>query len=442
MDKPVRPGLDARQLAENFSDIHPPLGDFQAKAAAAECLYCYDAPCTRACPTAIDIPTFIHKISTGNPVGAARTILAENILGGTCARACPTEVLCEEACVRNKAEGEPVEIGRLQRYAVDHLIDRPTDHHPFSRNLATGKKVAVIGAGPAGLACAHRLAMLGHEVDIYEAMPKPGGLNEYGLAAYKMTNDFAQREVEFVLGIGNIDIHYGVSLGDSMPLSALRKSHDAVFIGIGLSGSNDLNLNETTLNGVEDALSFIERLRQSPDEVAATIPDRVLVIGGGNTAIDAAVQARKLGASDVTLCYRRGRDEMSATRWEQDLALKNDVKMVLWASPDEILGNHQVEAVVFERTSLGSDGQLISTGERFDIPADLVLTAIGQKLNSTALGDLDVAKGKITISETYETSIAGIFAGGDCTSTGQDLTVQAVQDGKRAAHAIDAYLKG
>ncbi|TNE58684.1 MAG: NAD(P)-dependent oxidoreductase [Alphaproteobacteria bacterium] len=440
MDKATRPGPDARQLAENLSDIHPPLDKFQAKTAAAECLYCYEAPCTRACPTSIDIPTFIHKISTDNPLGAAKTILAENILGGTCARACPTEVLCEEACVRNTSDGAPVEIGRLQRFAVDHLIDRPTEEHPFDRAPDTGRRVAVVGAGPAGLACAHRLAMLGHQVDIFEAMPKPGGLNEYGLAAYKMTQDFAQREVKFVQGIGNIEIHHGVRLGEDLPLSALQTSHDAVFIGVGLGSSNDLGFTDLPPEGIEDALTFIERLRQSPEEAAARLPERVTVIGGGNTAIDAAVQARKLGAREVTLCYRRGRDEMSATGWEQDLALKNDVKMILWAMPVKVLGKHQVKGLALEHSVMSEDGRLISTGEKFEIETDLILTAIGQKLHRASLGDLELAGGKITIDAHYQTSLPGVFAGGDCTATGEDLTVQAVEDGKRAAHAIHDYL--
>jgi dihydropyrimidine dehydrogenase (NAD+) subunit PreT len=442
MDKKVeqRAGISSEALTENFQDIHPAFDDFQAMNAASACIYCFDAPCVRACPTSIDIPTFIRKISTGNLRGSAHTILSANILGGTCARACPTEVLCEEACVRNQAEGEPVEIGRLQRYAVDPVIDLPADEHPFERAPSTGKRVAVIGAGPAGLSCAHRLALLGHEVDIFEAMPKPGGLNEYGLAAYKMTEDFAQREVEFVLGVGNIEISYGRALGDGLPLSALKKSHNAVFIGVGLRTSNDLFLEESGLHGIQDALSFIERLRQSPEELAAELPDKILVIGGGNTAIDAAVQAKKLGAADVTLCYRRGEDDMTATKWEQELALKNGVTINHWSLPKAAVGKHEVEAITFERSFMDEHGKLGTTGEKFDIEAELVLTAVGQRLDSSALGEIEISAGKVSVDANYQTTDPGVFAGGDCIAMGEDLTVQAVEDGKQAALAIDRYL--
>ena len=273
----------AAEMAARFDDLHPPYSEMMAMTESNRCLYCYDAPCTTACPTSIDIPAFIRKISTGNLNGAARTILSENILGGTCARVCPTETLCEQACVCNELEGGPVPIGRLQRHAVDHFMG-DNHPHPFTRKPATGKSVAIVGAGPAGLACAHRLAMLGHDAVIFEAKPKAGGLNEYGLAAYKMTNDFAQREVDFLLEIGGVRIQYEQQLGGNLQLADLRSDFDAVFIGIGLGDVNALGLEGEEKAGVHSAIDFIEDIRQSTDKRDVEVGDNVIVIGGGNTA--------------------------------------------------------------------------------------------------------------------------------------------------------------
>ena len=295
--------LTRQEIADNFADLHPPFSPTQAMAEAARCLYCYDAPCVKACPTAIDIPGFIHRIRSGNLDGSAKTILSANIMGGTCGRACPTEVLCEQACVLNGRDDQPVKIGQLQRHAVEHLIESGAGH-PFRRAPPTGRRLAVIGAGPAGLSFAHRAAMLGHGVTVFEAKPKPGGLNEYGLAAYKMAEDFAQKEVAFLLGIGGIVIEYGKALGPALTLDALRQRFDGVFIGAGLGGVNRLGVPGEEL--ARDALDFIAELRQAKDKSAVKIGHDVIVIGGGNTAIDAAVQARRLGARNVTLVYRRG----------------------------------------------------------------------------------------------------------------------------------------
>lgn len=431
--------LTAAQIEQNFSDLHPCLTDLQAMAESNRCLYCYDAPCVTACPTSIDIPGFIRRISTGNPDGAARTILSSNILGGTCARVCPTEVLCQQACVRNRAEDTPVEIGRLQRYAVDHLLENRAAPYPFVREAETGRRIAVVGAGPAGLACAHALAVNGHSVTLFEAKPKPGGLNEYGLAAYKMTGGFAQQEVDFVLAIGGITIEYGRPLGPDLTLDALRQDFDAVFLGIGLGETNDLGLSGEDKAGVVDAIDFIAGLRQSDDLPSYCSAASVVVIGGGNTAIDAAVQAKRLGAEEVTLVYRRGPQQMGATAYEQDLAATNGVVVRHWAKPVEIKGNGHVEGLVFERTRLDAGG-LTDTGRRFEIAADLVLKAIGQSLAPAALSGLTLHGGKIVVDADGQTSLPGVYAGGDCIASGQDLTVQAVEDGKRAAKAIHAAL--
>lgn len=432
--------LSKRQLEENFSDLHQPLNKLQAMTEASRCTYCYDAPCINACPTSIDIPTFIHQIKTHNTSGAAKTILSENIMGGTCARACPTEVLCEQACVRNHDQGSPVEIGLLQRFAVDHLMDQKGPH-PFKRAADSGKHIAVVGAGPAGLSFAHRASMLGHQVTVYEAREKAGGLNEYGLAAYKMANDFAQREVEFLLEIGAIEIRYQQPLGANLSLTDLADNYDGVFIGVGLGDTNSLGLENESLSGVRDALEFIDDLRQAKDLTTMCPGDDVVVIGGGNTAIDAAVQSKRLGAEQVHLVYRRGEENMSATDWEVDLARKNGVMVHLWASPIEISGNSKVEAITFEKTRL-QDGKLQNTGKRVTLQSDCILKAIGQNLVVDALSDLTFEKGKIQVNPHYQTNLNNVFAGGDCIKSGEDLTVQAVEDGKQAAMAMHKHLFG
>jgi len=431
--------LTASEINQSFGDLHKPLNLQQAIAESDRCVYCYDAPCIQACPTSIDIPTFIHQIRTENINGAAKTILSENIMGGTCARVCPTEVLCEESCVLNTGVEQPVEIGLLQRHAVEHLINNTTTH-PFKRNKILSSKIAIIGAGPAGLSCAHRLSMLGHDVTIYEAKEKSGGLNEYGLAAYKMVDNCAQDEVDFILDIGGINIKHNQILGDNITLEQLQNGYDAVFIGIGLGQTYSLGLDNENLKGVDDAVDFIEILRQTEDKSQVAIGNDVIVIGAGNTAIDAAVQAKKLGAKNVTLVYRRGEQHMSATEYEINLARRNDVVIKLWSSPIKIKGKNKVKAIKFAKTKL-KDGTLITTKNTYKLKADTVLKAIGQKLNPSALGTIDRERGKIIINNKYETSQKGIFAGGDAIKSGEDLTVQAVEDGKQAAHAIATYLQ-
>jgi len=248
-------------------DLHPPLDWRDALVESERCFFCHDAPCLQACPTDIDIPLFIRQINTGNVDGSAKTIFSQNILGGMCARVCPTETLCEEACVR-QAEEAPVRIGLLQRYATDHFMD--SGRHPEERAPDTGRTVAVIGAGPSGLACAHRLARYGHQVSLIDANPKLGGLNEYGIASYKSVDDFAQREAAFVLGIGGVSVEQGVRVGVDRPITELIVRHDAVFVGVGLGDVNRLAIDDESLDGVHDAVSFIAQLRQDPEGASAT----------------------------------------------------------------------------------------------------------------------------------------------------------------------------
>ncbi len=432
--------------AENFNDVHPPLDRKAALIESSRCYFCYDAPCIEACPTGIDIPSFIRKISTDNVRGAAQDILDENILGGACARVCPTEVLCQQACVRNAQEAKPVQIGLLQRYATDAQMD--TDAHPFVRAKLSGKKVAVVGAGPAGLACAHRLAVLGHDVVIFDAKPKAGGLNEYGIAAYKVPDEFAQREVDFVLSIGGIEISSNLALGRDFSLADLRRDYDAVFLGMGLGGVRALGLEGEDLEGVYNAVDFISELRQSDDLKSLAVGRKVVVIGGGNTAIDIAVQTKRLGAEDVTLVYRRGAEAMSATPHEQEFAQVNGVKIKYWAQPRELRGMHgRITDVVFEYTQLDENGRLAGTGDVFSLPADMLFKAIGQTMLPLPQANggselLEMDGERIAVNEQRQTSLADVWAGGDCVGISEDLTVAAVQDGKLAAEAMSSFLRG
>ncbi len=436
--------LPAAEINKNFADMHPPLTRSEALIEADRCYFCFDAPCTTACPTGIDIPGFIQKIRSDNIKGSARTILEENIMGGMCARVCPTEVLCEEACVRNTHEDLPVRIGLLQRFATDPVFKE--DIRLFARAPDSGKTVAIVGAGPAGLSCAHRLAMLGHSVVVFNRDPQPGGLNEYGIAAYKTLHDFAQREVQWILEIGGIELRSDVSLGDDFTLASLIDEYDAVFLGIGLSAVNRLGIDNEDIEGVVDAVEYIATLRQARDKSKLPVGRRIVVIGGGMTAIDVAVQSRKLGAEFVDMVYRRGPEQMGASLYEQEFALKNGVTLRHWARPVRILGEDFVTGVEFERTAIDAHGKLSGTGERWTIEADVVFKAVGQILGS----DLPAAQnavlrtqgGKLSVNGERRTSIDGVWAGGDCIADGEDLTVTAVQDGKIAAIAIDRYLKG
>ncbi|WP_412049826.1 NAD(P)-dependent oxidoreductase [Hoeflea sp. Naph1] len=436
--------LSSADYVDNFSDIHPPLTPHEALVEADRCYFCYDAPCMTACPTSIDIPMFIRKIQAGNPVGSAKTIFDENILGGMCARVCPTETLCEEACVREAAEGKPVKIGLLQRHATDTFMEREQPH-PFQRAAPTGKKIAVIGAGPAGLSCAHRLATHGHDVTIFEAREKAGGLNEYGIAAYKTTNDFAQDEVEFVTEIGGISIENGKALGRDVTLDQLASDYDAVFLGLGLPGVNALGMEGEDANGVIDAVDFIGVLRQAEDLSALEVGRRIVVIGGGMTAIDAAMQSKLLGAEEVTIAYRRGQEHMNASLYEQELAQTHGVVIRHWMMPNSLhVSNGAVTGITLERTELDASGKLTGTGETVTLEVDQVFKAIGQTPDAGPLAGADIAleKGRIRTDEARRTSHPKIWAGGDCIAGGEDLTVVSVEDGKIAAESIHQALIG
>ncbi len=432
--------LNLADYAKNFSDSHPPLTRSQALIEAERCYYCFDAPCIAACPTGIDVPSFIQRIAQDNLRGAARAILEANPLGGMCARVCPTEVLCEQACVRHTHEDKPVEIGALQRYATDAYFAKP-GAPLFTRAAVTGRRVAVVGAGPAGLACAHGLARRGHDVVLFDALPKLGGLNEYGLATYKTTGGFAQQEVQWLLSVGGIEVRHQQQLGRDFTLASLLDAYDAVFLGVGLAGVNALGITEPQVAGVRDAVEFIAELRQS-DPAAVPVGRHVIVIGGGMTAVDAAVQSRLLGAETATIVYRRGMDAMSASAHEQEWAQINGVTIRHWAAPKEVLSeNGALSGVRFAATAL-QGGKLVETGETFTLQADMVLKAIGQTFVDGSVGTaLQLKQGRIVTDAEGRTSAARVWAGGDCRHGGRDLTVEAVEHGKRAAVAIDLALR-
>ena len=446
MSKPdVKTGrLSAEEIAQNFSDIHPPLSRSEALIESDRCYFCFDAPCTTACPTDIDVPGFIQKIRSDNLLGSAETILRENIMGGMCARVCPTEVLCEEACVRNTQEDRPVNIGRLQRYATDPVITNKSQL--FQRAPDTEKKIAVVGGGPAGLSCAHRLAMLGHNVVVFSRDSKLGGLNEYGIAAYKTVNDFAQREIEWILQIGGIEVRSNTILGADVTLDELRHEFDAVFLGIGLGGVNDLGLGNEDSDVVLNAVDFIADLRQAEDKSSLPVGRRVVVIGGGMTAIDVAVQSKRLGSEQVDIVYRRGPDNMGASQYEQELAQTSGVTIRHWAMPVKLETVEGLTRVWFEDTEFDENGSLRSTGDSWFLDIDIVFKAVGQAIDQDTLGSLaesfEQKGGKLMVDEHRRTSLDDVWAGGDCIYGHDDLTVTAVQDGKLAAISINSHLCG
>ena len=445
MTPDVRAGrLTALDYAKRFADATPRLTQAQAVLEAERCLYCYDAPCATACPTSIDVPSFIKRIADGNLRGSATTILDSNPLGGMCARVCPTENLCEAVCVKVAQEGKPVAIGKLQRHAVDALMEsaRP---QVFTRAAPTGKKIAVVGAGPAGLACAYSLTRLGHNVDIFDANPKPGGLNEYGLASYKTPNDFAQREVAWLLGIGGITIKNEWRLETLEQMQALQQDYDALFLGMGLATTHQIGVPGDDLAGVQDAVEFIATLRQTSDLATLPVGRRVVVIGGGMTAVDASVQSALLGADHVHMVYRRGPETMSSSSVEQEWAQTNGVTIHHWLAPVEIVRSTSqpghVGAVKFAKQAMVA-GKLQATGEFEVIEADMVLKAIGQTLGNPLLtqAGFTLQGGRIATDAEGQTNLSGVWAGGDCRAGGLDLTVEAVEHGKQSAKAIHAHL--
>lgn len=437
--------LSPEEYLQNFADIHPPFENkTAAQVEANRCLFCYDAPCMKSCPTGINVPKFIKQISTDNIKGSAHTIFVSNIMGAGCSKVCPVEKLCEGACVYNFLEEAPIPIARLQRYSTEMAMQHKWPL--FQRKASTGKKVAIVGAGPAGLSCAHVLSREGVDVTIFEKEARGGGLMTYGIAAYKVTPQFCEDEVNYILSIGGIEIKYEQELGKTISLDELKQNFDAVYLAIGVGIARQLDIPGEDLDGVVDAISFIYRIR---DNEFASVPvgDNVLVIGMGMTAIDAATQAKRLGAKNVTLLYRRTEQEKPCTDVELNIAKQDGCNITWLAAPKEVRGEDgKVTHLVCSRMQLGdpdTSGRRspVDTGEPFTLEADMVIKAAGQVpwqelVNNNGLMN---ASGRIIINEQSSTNVDGVFAGGDCVNGGKEV-VDAAQAGKDGAKAILEFI--
>lgn len=431
------PALAPEQLEHNFAEIAPPLTPDAALLESNKCLMCYDAPCTIACPTHIDVPSFIKKIASGNLRGSARVILDANPMGHSCARACPVDVLCEGACVLNARDEEPIKIALLQRHATDWALEH--DYQPFSAGPATNKKVAIVGGGPAGLSCARDLRRSGYAVTIFEERAQPGGLNSFGIAEYKMRLPIALAEAKMVLDLG-VEIKTGVRVGSDVTIKQIRKEFDAVFVAVGLGATRRLGIPGEDIVGVSDALVFIEHLKSHPHQ-ETRIGRSVVVVGAGNTAIDAATQAKRLGAERVTIVYRRGAEDMSAYEYEYEIAKKDACEFRFHTVPKRVLGSDRVTGLECVKSEIGAeaaDGKRAFKevpGSMHVIECDTILRALGQ----TPRDDLAKTLGLRVDGARLVSDDPKILVGGDCGNGGAEI-VNAAAEGVQAARRIHELL--
>jgi dihydropyrimidine dehydrogenase (NAD+) subunit PreT len=433
------PPLPITQLEDNFADIAPPLTRDAALIESSKCLFCHDAPCMIACPTHIDVPSFIKKIATGNLRGSATVILDANPMGHSCARACPVDVLCEGACVLNDRDEEPIKIALLQRYATDYALEK--NLRLFEPGPDNGKKVAIVGAGPAGLSCAQDLRRMGYAVTMFDAHPVPGGLNTYGIAEYKMRGPIALAEARMIIALG-VEVKSGVTVGRDISFEDLRAQYDAVLVAVGLAETRRLGIPGEELPGVIDALRFIEHLKTHPYD-ATPVGKNVVVVGAGNTAIDAVTQSKRLGAHTATIVYRRGEEQMPAYEYEYELARKDGCDFRFFSVPKRVLGKDRVAGLECVRSKMGTPGKN-GTQALVEIPdsthvieCDMLLRATGQGRNAELLksAGITIQDGKAV------SSLPNVLVAGDCLSGGAEV-VNAAAEGKQAARDINAALGG
>ena len=427
------------EFENNFKQKNPLMNDTEAYYEASRCLFCYDAPCIQACPTSIDIPLFIKQIHTDNITGASKTIFESNWLGNACGIVCPTGVLCEGACVYNHQDVPPIKIGRLQNYATNKTID--AGKVIFKVGESNGKKIAIIGAGPAGIACACEARTLGYEVDLFEAKEKPSGLTVYGIAPYKITNEEVLKEVEYLQNQLDFNIKYKATINSKAALKSLEDDYDAIFIGVGLGKTGNLELEGEEKENVIGAVEFVEELRMKHHKLA--VPKKVVILGGGNTAMDAASEAARMGAKKTVLAYRNSKEKMGAYRFEYDLAISAGVDSLFNVTPIAITGNGKVEGVKFAKTEM-VDGKLkTNMNNTFIVRCDMVIKATGQAKQGHLYGlidDLEIdTKKRIKTNDEFQTSNPKYFAGGDAINGGAEV-VNAAYDGKMAAQGIHNWL--
>ncbi len=429
-----------QEYLDNFAQKKPLMNPTEAYYESSRCLFCYDAPCMNACPTGIDIPLFIKQINTGNVEGAAKTIFDSNWLGNACGKVCPTGVLCEGACVYNHQDVPPIQIGRLQNFATDQVIkNKKALYEPGPAN---GKKVAIIGAGPAGIACACELRLLGYEVDIFEAKEKPSGLTVYGVAPYKITNEEVLDEMEYLESQMGYNVHYNTAITTKKQIKQLERKYDAIFLGVGLGPTASLNMPGEKKEGVVGAVEFIEELRMEKHKV--DVPKNVVVIGGGNTAMDAASESARMGAENVYLCYRRGKEDMGAYDFEYELAVKSGVKGVFHVQPVAILSRGKITGVKFIRTESKNGKLHYIDGSEFIIKCDMVIKATGQAKMGNFLSKIEGLeldnRNRIKVNlDNYQTTNPKYFAGGDAVNGGAEV-VNGAYEGKKAALGIHEQL--
>lgn len=441
----LEPRISKEAASKTMAEIEPKYSPQEAQVESDRCLYCFDAPCIMACPTGIDIPSFIKKISSKNLNGSARVILESNILGASCARVCPTTVLCEGACVLLDRDEKPIKIGRLQRYATDHVFENNANVLP-KKARPNGRKVAIVGGGPTGLACAAELAILGYQATVFEKSENAGGLNTYGIAYYKLTPEVSLKEVDLIKSLG-VEIRTNVEIGKDLEMSRLIADYDAVYLGVGLGNTYQLGIPGEDKEGVVEALDFINWIHTKPLN-QVPVGERVAVIGCGNTAIDAVTQAKRLGAKDAVIVYRRGEDNMPAYEYEYDIAKKDACSFMFYTAPTEVLGDKSVTGLKLTKTKVNDQGRAeVIPGSEFEEEFDMVIKALGQEKQIDMLKklvpELETDKSGCIICDprTGATNVEKVFSGGDAKNGGREV-VNAVSDGKKAARGIHEWLDG